>query len=59
VGNSSRKIVFIARKYISPRPDINNSACDLLDPPIVVCRANGTCVVLKERQRSIVPTILN
>ncbi len=51
VGNSSRKMIFEARKVIVPRPEINDSACDVLDEPIVVCRASGTCVVLKDRQR--------
>ena len=39
VGNSSRKMKFEARKVIAPRPDINDSACDVLAEPIVVCRA--------------------
>lgn len=51
VGNSSRKMTFEARKVIVPRPDINDSACDLLAEPIVVCRASGTCVVPKDKQR--------
>ena len=51
VGNSSRKMKFEARKVIIPRPDINDSACDLLEEPIVVCRALGTCVVPKDKQR--------
>ena len=51
VGNSSRKMIFEARKVIVPRPDINDSACDKLDEPIVVCRASGTCVVPKDKQR--------
>ena len=34
------------------RTDINDSACDVLKEPIVVCRASGTCVVLKDRQRN-------
>ena len=51
-GNTSRKMVFEARKVIMPRPDINDSACDVLEEPIVVCRASGTCVVLKDRQRN-------
>ncbi len=50
-GNSSRKMVFEARKVIAPRPDINDSACDVLEEPIVVCRAVGTCVVPKNKQR--------
>lgn len=51
VGNSSRKMVFEARKVIVPRPDINDSAADVLAEPIVVCRAKGTCVVQKDKQR--------
>jgi len=51
LGNTSRKMVFEARKVIIPRPDINESACDFLEEPIVVCRAEGTCVVPKEKKR--------
>ncbi|GAA0117050.1 MULTISPECIES: 3-aminobutyryl-CoA ammonia lyase [Clostridium] len=51
VGNSSRKMVFEARKVIVPRPDINDSACDVLEEPIVVCKASGTCVVPKDKKR--------
>ena len=51
VGNTSRKMIFEARKVISQRSDINESACDVLDEPIVVCRAEGTCVVPKEKRR--------
>lgn len=50
-GNTSRKMVFEARKVIIPRPDLNESAADVLEEPIVVCRASGTCVVPKEKQR--------
>lgn len=51
VGNTSRKMVFEAKKVIAPRPDINESACDVLETPVVVCRASGTCVVPKDKQR--------
>ena len=50
-GNTSRKIVFEARKVIAPRPDINDSACEVLETPVTVCKASGTCVVRKDRQR--------
>lgn len=50
-GKTSRKMVFEARKVIIPRPDLNESAADVLAEPIVVCRASGTCVVPKEKQR--------
>ena len=51
VGNCSRKMVFEARKVIVPRPDISDSAADVLAEPIVVCRATGTCVTPKDKQR--------
>jgi len=51
MGNTSRKMGFEARKVIAPRPDISDSACDVLAEPVVVCRASGTCVVPKAKQR--------
>ena len=51
-GNTSRKMVFEARKVVVPRTDINDSAADVLPNPIVVCRASGTCVVPKDKQRN-------
>lgn len=52
VGNSSRKMVFEARKVIVPRTDISDSAADVLAEPVVVCKAVGTCVVPKDKQRN-------
>ena len=51
IGNTSRKMVFEAKKVIIPRPDINVSAADVLDEPIIVCKASGTCVVPKDFKR--------
>ncbi|MCY1042299.1 hotdog fold domain-containing protein [Corallococcus sp. bb12-1] len=51
VGNTSRKMRFEARKVIRPRPDVNDSAADVLPEAVVVCRATGTCVVPKDKQR--------
>ncbi len=51
VGNTSRKMRFEARKLVRPRPDVSDSAADALAEPIVVCRAVGTCVVPKDKQR--------
>ena len=51
VGNSSRKMKFEAKKVISPRTDISASTADVLEEPVVVCRATGTCVVPKNCQR--------
>ncbi|MBB6697027.1 hotdog domain-containing protein [Clostridium algidicarnis] len=50
-GNSSRKMTFEAKKVIIPRPDISASAADILEEPIVVCKATGTCIVPKKNQR--------
>ena len=52
IGNTSRKMYFEAYKVISnakiPEQD---SACDILNPPVLVAKASGTCVVPKEKQR--------
>lgn len=50
-GRTSRKMEFEARKVIVPRPEISDSACEVLSEPIVVCRAVGTCVTPIEKQR--------
>lgn len=50
-GNTSRKMVFEARKVIVPRPDLGESAAEVLETPLVVCRASGTCVTPKDKQR--------
>lgn len=50
-GNSSRKMVFTATKVIAPRADISPSAADVLEEPIVVCTASGTCITPKDCQR--------
>jgi 3-aminobutyryl-CoA ammonia-lyase len=42
---------FEARKVVAPRRDVSDSAADVLAEPVVVCRATGTCVVPRERQR--------
>lgn len=51
IGRTSRTIEFEARKIIQPRPDVSDSAADVLTMPIVVARAIGTTVVRKEQQR--------
>uniref|UniRef100_A0A7V4NFJ9 3-aminobutyryl-CoA ammonia lyase n=1 Tax=Fervidobacterium pennivorans TaxID=93466 RepID=A0A7V4NFJ9_FERPE len=51
VGRTSRKMKFEAYKVIRSRPDINDSAAEVLDEPILVCKASGTCVVPKDKQR--------
>ena len=51
VGATSRAMRFEARKVIAPRPDVSGSAADVLPEPELVCRASGTCVVAKEKQR--------
>ena len=51
VGNTSRKMVFTAYKVITTRPEISASAADVLEEPIIVAVAEGTCVVPKKCQR--------
>lgn len=50
-GNTSRKMLFQAFKVVQTRPEISDSAAELLPEPVLVCRASGTCVVPKSRQR--------
>lgn len=52
VGRTSRAVEFEAWKVIRPRPDVSDSAADVLDEPILVCKASGTCVTLADRQRT-------
>jgi 3-aminobutyryl-CoA ammonia-lyase len=51
VGNTSRKMKFVARKVIQALPQLSESAAELLATPVVVCRAIGTCVVPSQKQR--------
>lgn len=52
-GNTSRKMEFEARKVIKPRPDISDSAAEVLEEPIIVAKASGTCVVPLDKQRGV------
>jgi 3-aminobutyryl-CoA ammonia-lyase len=51
IGNTSRTMRFEARKVIATRPDVNESAADVLSEPVIVCRAHGTCVTPKAKKR--------
>jgi 3-aminobutyryl-CoA ammonia-lyase len=51
VGATSRAMRFEARKVITARADLSDSAAELLSTPVVVCRASGTCVTPREKQR--------
>jgi 3-aminobutyryl-CoA ammonia-lyase len=51
VGATSRTCEFECRKVIRPRYDVNDSAADLLDEPVLTTRAIGTFVVNQDRQR--------
>jgi len=51
LGKTSRRMEFEARKVVAARPEIGESAADALEPPVVVCRATGTCVTPKAKQR--------
>lgn len=51
VGRTSRKMSFEARKVIRPLIGAAPSSAEVLEEPIVVCRASGTCVVPLDLQR--------
>lgn len=52
MGNTSRKMRFEARKVIELAGDADQpSHAEVLEEPVVVCRASGTCVVPKSLQR--------
>ncbi len=57
IGRSSRKMRFEVRKVAGNvrRPGVPASAAEVYDPPIVVTRAVGTCVVPVELQRPRLP----
>lgn len=48
-GDRSREIEFEARKVIAARPERSPWSAEVLETPIVVCRARGTCVVNANR----------
>ena len=53
VGNTSRHMQFEAYKVItSACMENQDTAYDVLDEPVLVARASGTCVVQKELQRN-------
>ena len=52
-GNTSRKMEFAAYKVIEANIDASvPSAARVLNPPLVVTYATGTCVVPKDKQRN-------
>ena len=51
VGKTSRKMKFEAKKVIAAEPLVSPSAAKVLDKPIVVAKASGTCVVPLAQQR--------
>jgi 3-aminobutyryl-CoA ammonia-lyase len=50
VGRTSREMRFEARRVIAPLRN-SGSGARVLDPPVVVARAVGICVVPLDRQR--------
>jgi len=59
VGATSRRMDFEARKVVANlrEPGAPASAAQVINPPIVVCRARGTCVVQKHLQRTTPPLV--
>lgn len=50
-GNTSRKMTFACYKVIQALPNINPSAAQVLEQPLIVASASGTCIVPKALQR--------
>jgi 3-aminobutyryl-CoA ammonia-lyase len=51
-GTTSRKMEFEARKVAQLNASLGSpSSAEVLDPPVVVCRAVGTCVTPRAQQR--------
>ena len=50
-GNTSRKMEFTVYKTVTTRPDINDSAADAIEEPVVVCRAELIGVTKEELKR--------
>ncbi len=50
-GNTSRKMTFACYKVIEALPNINPSAAQVLEQPLLVASASGTCIVPKALQR--------
>lgn len=51
VGSTSRQMEFEARKIIEAAPELGETAARVLEKPVTVCRATGTCVTPKKNQR--------
>lgn len=51
LGSTSREMRFEIFVYARQRPEISDSAADILDEPELVGRAIGTCVVPSGRRR--------
>lgn len=51
VGATSRRMEFTAWRVIAANPAAGETAADLLTEPVMVCRASGTCVTPKDKQR--------
>lgn len=50
-GTTSRKMKFSCYKVIKGEPEISSSAATVLEEPILVATASGTCIVPKSLQR--------
>jgi 3-aminobutyryl-CoA ammonia-lyase len=50
-GNTSRTMEFEAWKIIATAPEFGETAGKVLGKPVLVCKATGTCVTPKDKQR--------
>ena len=51
MGETSREMQFEVWRYARPRPDVSDSAAEIVAEREQVARATGTCVVKRDKQR--------
>jgi 3-aminobutyryl-CoA ammonia-lyase len=55
VGTTSRDMTFTCHVTVKARPDVSDSAADVLEERILAVKATGTCIVAKDKQRKVRP----
>lgn len=58
INKTSREMEFEAWKVIQLAPEFNDTAAKVLDEPVLVCKAIGTCVTPVEKQRIKPPSAI-
>lgn len=59
LGETSRQMEFEARKVIAAAPECGLTSAFVLEKPLIVCRAKGTYVLLRETSRKLKCNLYN